>query len=307
VLNPNQKQWSVYYGPRADECVGELFVTEEVLEQYSEPKITIQDVRGDSRLNQDGTITHFNPDGTPVTPVMTTSVSIPEPSLLDWIGGIGDKLFGRRPQQTNHPTKRQQRVGSPTNYMGNNPNRAQHTTRPQPSSDTHRPQSVQQSMPKITVQEIVKPKITILPKNRQSKTMRMVQADVFVVSANNPSYPQRQNTEGLQIIEQNIIEVVDSIIRSNENTSLTLNNPVNAHITLNNDLTLKVSPCEAKSNATVQISTQPFEIAFPQERIGPQVRVGAELMRRQLSEPSYLLFISKTLEGIRVSAFQIKK
>lgn len=304
VLNPNLKQWSVFYGPRADECIGELFLTEEVLEQYREPKITIQDVRGNSRLNQDGTITHLNPDGTPVDPVIPTPVSTQNQSVLGW---LGEKLFGSRVQRPNHQTTSQQRPGVPTNDYGNNPNQVQSATRPRNSSDARQSQSVQQSMPKITVQETVKPKITILPKDRQSETRRVVKATVFVVYANNASHPQRQNTEGLQIIEQNIIEVVDSIIRSNENTAQSLSNPVNAHITLNNDLTLEVSLCEAKSNAIVKVSTQPFETAFPQEIIDLQVIGVAEIMSRQRSEPCYLLYISKTQESIGVKAFQIKK
>lgn len=304
VLNPNQRNWTVYCGPMAKECKGDLFVAEEMLEQFREPKITIQDVRGDSRLNQDGTITHFNPDGTLVAPDIPTTLSIPEQSFLD---RIGEKLFGKRRQRPNHQVTSQQHTDFSTDDPGNDPNQEQSTTRSQYSPVVHRPQNVQQPMPRIIVKETVTPKITILPKDNQNESRRVVQATVFVVNANDTSHRQRQSQEGLQIIEQNIIEVVDSIILSNANTSISLSNPVNAQITLNNDLTLEVCPCEAKSNALLRISTQPFDIAFPKKKTDLQVLGVAEIIRRQRGEASYLFYISKTPESIRVNAFQIKK
>ena len=304
VLNPNQKQWSVYYGPRADECVGELFLTEEVFEQFREPKITIQDVRGDSRLNQDGTITHLNLDGTPVVPSLPASMLMTEKSFISL---IGEKLFGKQVQRSNRQVASPKRPGFSTNDIGNNTNEAHRTTRSQHPSVENRSQSVQQPASRIIVQETTKPKITFLPKENQHETRRVVKATVFVVSANDSLHQQQQNPEGLQIIEQNIIEVVDSIIRCNVNTSLSLSNPVNAHLTLNNDLTLEVRLCEAKSNAIVRVSTQPFEIAFPKEIIDLQVIGVAEIIKRQQSEPSYLLYISETSGSISLNVFQIKK
>ena len=55
VLNPNQKKWSVYYGPESIECVGDILLNEELMEKYGELKIKVKNRRGDTtarKINQ---------------------------------------------------------------------------------------------------------------------------------------------------------------------------------------------------------------------------------------------------------------
>ena len=171
-----------------------------------------------------------------------------------------------------------------------------------PQSDQVRP-----PVPRITVQESAKPKITILPKDTRGETQRVVEASVFVVSIDDLSHPQRQNQDGLQIIEKNIVEVVDSIIRNNENTSLSLSNPVDADIIQTNDLTLEVRQCEEKGNAVIRISRQPYREAFSDSVIQNYIQAMAKKLNECADRTSYLLCVSSTTEKIKLVAIQINK
>lgn len=66
VFNPNQRKWSVFYGPESRECVGELLFDEELLNCYGSPQITIKQVNGDSVLQADGSVVHFDNEGHPI-------------------------------------------------------------------------------------------------------------------------------------------------------------------------------------------------------------------------------------------------
>ncbi len=68
VFNPNQKKWSVFYGPESTECKGVLLLDNETQEGHeSNPQITIKQVNGDSLLKEDGTVMHLDNDGNPMT------------------------------------------------------------------------------------------------------------------------------------------------------------------------------------------------------------------------------------------------
>lgn len=60
VFNPNQRKWSVFFGPESRECIGELVFDEELSIKYGKPQITIRQVNGDSKLQEDGLVMHFD-------------------------------------------------------------------------------------------------------------------------------------------------------------------------------------------------------------------------------------------------------
>lgn len=66
VFNPNQGKWSAFYGPESRECLGELLFDEELSVKYGKPQITIKQVNGDSELQEDGLVVHFDEDGDPI-------------------------------------------------------------------------------------------------------------------------------------------------------------------------------------------------------------------------------------------------
>jgi len=305
VLNPNQKQWSVFCGPRADECVGELFATEEILVQYREPKITIQNVSGDSELRQDGTVVHRNPDGSIMNPVKSLPVIEESNSFLQSIGQLFERVGGRLNRSKNSDVNHQPSV-MPPNTTTRNMAPQQSVISRQPPVVSQREQ-VYQPAPKITVQETDKPKITILTKDNRSETQRVVEASVYVVSVDDLSNPQRQDQDGLQIIGQNIVEVVDFIIHSNENTSQSLSTPMNADTTQNNDLTLEVRQSEGKGNTVIRISRQPYLEAFSDSLIQSYVQAIAKKLNECDDRTSYLLCVSNTPEKIKLVAIQINK
>lgn len=69
VFNPNQKKWSAFYGSDSKECVGEIILDEALEAKYGEPKIKIMQVSGDSELQEDGTVVHFDENGNPIQPI----------------------------------------------------------------------------------------------------------------------------------------------------------------------------------------------------------------------------------------------
>ncbi len=60
VLNPNQRKWSVFYGPESQECIGDIVFDEKLAVKYEKPKITIRQVNGDSILQEDGFVMHYD-------------------------------------------------------------------------------------------------------------------------------------------------------------------------------------------------------------------------------------------------------
>ena len=60
AFNPSQKNWSAFYGSHCKECTGELILNEALVVKYSKLKITIKQVSGNSQLQEDGKIVHFN-------------------------------------------------------------------------------------------------------------------------------------------------------------------------------------------------------------------------------------------------------
>ena len=53
VLSPSQMQWSAYYGPDCQECIGEMILTEELMvKEYRRPQITIQNQNENTQENQ---------------------------------------------------------------------------------------------------------------------------------------------------------------------------------------------------------------------------------------------------------------
>ena len=67
VLNPNQKKWSVFYGPESTECKGVLLLDNETQDKdENNHQITIKQVNGDSLLKEDGTVIHLDDDGNPL-------------------------------------------------------------------------------------------------------------------------------------------------------------------------------------------------------------------------------------------------
>lgn len=65
VLNPNQKRWSVFYGPEGRECEG-ILLLDSTTESYRPLQIAIKQVNGDSMLQEDESIVHLDEDGQPI-------------------------------------------------------------------------------------------------------------------------------------------------------------------------------------------------------------------------------------------------
>ena len=304
VLNPNQKKWAVYCGPDAEECKGELFVTEEMLAQFSEPKITINNVSGDAERRQDGTIVHRNPDGSTINLLRLSPIIEESPTIFQALGNIIEK-FGRRLNRPKNSDVSHQSIVAPPNSTGYNPNQNSSVV-PHPPV-VLRPEQTQPQVPRITLRETEKPKITILPKDNHSEAQRVVETTVLIVSALDLSHPKRQDQDGLQMIEQNVIEVVDSIICNGENIPLSLSTPVNAHITLNSDLTLEVRLCKEKDNAVIRISSRPYVEAFSDAIIQNYIQTMERTQNESANGISYLLCVSSTPGRIKLVAIQVNK
>jgi hypothetical protein len=304
VLNPNQKKWTVYCGPTAEECKGDLLVAEETFAQYSEPKITIQNARGDLALRQDGTVAHLNPDGSVLAPTGRTSATDGS-SIMDWVGqrfeNFGKWLKSPKQQVASQQPTMQSQNPTTRNDVPLTRNVTQSPPATQQSEQTRQP------APRITVQETVKPKITILPREGHGETRRVVDATVFVVSAGDTFRLLKQTEDGLQVIEQNIIEIVDTVICNSENTSRSLSNPINAHIDVNSDLTFEIRLCEEKDNTIIKVSRRPFEEVFLDSLIKIHVDDAARAINRTADSPRYLLYVSSTPVSIKLVAIQIKK
>jgi proteasome lid subunit RPN8/RPN11 len=73
VFNPNQKCWSAFYGADSKDCVGNLIITESIATKYEQPKIQIKQVNGDSELQEDGVIVHYDSSGQIVNDIPTLS------------------------------------------------------------------------------------------------------------------------------------------------------------------------------------------------------------------------------------------
>lgn len=295
VLNPSQKKWAVFCGPSANECKGILLANDELLARYSEPKITIQQVSGESELRQDGTVAHRNTDGSiadfPAQNFIPTDVHSPGKLFGQFFDGLG-KWLSRPKQQT---TDQQRTVRTKNTSVQRN---VQH----------QQPVVPRRQVSNITIQDTAiqsKPKITILSRASTADFKRMVNSWVFKVSAANPTQNEEQGDEGLQVIEQNIIDVVDRIMQHNVNNSMSLGNPINAHIEVNSDFTFEVSLCESKDNAVIRISEHPLREAFSETVIQGQLENLAKLIIRNAVGTSYLLFVSSTPESISLVTFQI--
>lgn len=303
VINPNKKQWGVFYGPNADECIGEILATEEILEQFCEPKITIQSVSGDAEQQPDGTIVHRNTDGSIEKPLRPSSpVTDDPPAFLRGIGAFLERA-GRRLSRPKHSTNNQHKATSVLTDTERDVIR-QTSVEQRHAVITQREQNYSPS-PKITVQKTVKPKIAILPKESRSEPKQIIDTSVFVVSFGDLENPRSQNKDGLQLIDDDILELVNSVAQSNANTSLSLGNPVKVHVIVNNDLTLSVRLCDEKCNAIMRISREPFKTAFSDSLIQNQIREAAAAQNQFIEGPRYLIYASATVEILKVVVIQI--
>ena len=303
MINPNKKQWGVFYGPNADECTGDILATEEILEQFCEPKITIQSVSGDAEQQPDGTIVHRNTDGSIKKPLRQSApVTDDPPAFLRGIGALLERA-GRRLSRPKHLANNQHRATSV-------PTDTERDVIQQPSVEqryaviTQREQNYFPS-PKITVQNTVKPKIAILPKESRNEPKQIIDTAVFVVSSDDLENLRSQNKDGLQLIDDDILELVNSVVQSNANTSLSLGNPVKVHVIVNNDLTLAVRLCDEKCNAIMRISREPFVTAFSASLIQSQIREAAAVQNQFIEGPRYLIYASATAEILKVVVIQI--
>lgn len=167
VLNPNQKKWSVFYGPNSVECRGILILDDEVSEIDSNPLIRIKQVNGDSFIEEDGKVVHLDENGKPISVQNTTvdECEEDEETLSSLMGqffiGVGGLLNKKKRKRKSVSENRKNNSVSRLEYT------ASRTTQTNLTREEHSP-SVERGE-SLRIKRDSSPKIEILKSNEDER------------------------------------------------------------------------------------------------------------------------------------------
>ncbi len=174
VFNPNQRRWSVFYGPDSRECVGELLIDEANNSRFRRPAITIKQVNGDQELPPAGAIDAADMQTDPYAQQEQQGQAEENPGVLSpvqlagqFFSGMGKWLLKPkdRSEETEYVPERPRRPHPEQEISRENPLETSlsppliHTAYPKPH------QARQAEVPKITIRQhsTQDPRVTAAP------------------------------------------------------------------------------------------------------------------------------------------------